>query len=423
MRAYIVQGMAWGDEGKGATVDWLVREKGAPLVVRYNGGPNAAHNVVTENEGVPHHTFQQFGSGTLAGAATHISRFALLDPLVLAAEAEVLSRKLGRNPYAALTVDPETVLVARYHVAANRARERARGAHRHGSVGSGLGEARRDQIGGLAITAAECSGRLAGALAERLVELRRRKLDELAVAFRECPAAADEFFELGRYSPAEVAAELIEAMAPVRLSSLREARDVACAERSWMGGAVLFEGAQGVLLDERYGFAPHNSWTDCTFGNAEALIAETFPGAERMRLGVFRSYFTRHGPGPFPTEAESLRFPEPHNGEHPWMGPFRQGYFDGALAAYACRVAQPDALVITHMDRLVGAPCCRRYAGRGLGEIPGALASAKPLYGTPRDFLAFLGDLGLPPVFATSRGPTAESFRIIHDRYEERKLA
>ena len=416
MRAYIVQGMAWGDEGKGAVTDWLVRESGAPLVVRYNGGPNAAHNVVTENRGVPHHTFQQFGSGTLAGAATHISRFALLDPLVLGAESEFLARKLGRNPYAALTVDPETILVTRYHVAANRARERARGAGRHGSVGSGLGEARRDQVGGLAIRAAECSGRLVGALTERLVEMRRRKLDELGPAFRDCPEAEEEFYELGRYSPAEVAAELIKAMALVRLAGLREAYAVARAERAWMGDAVVFEGAQGVLLDERYGFAPHNSWTDCTFGKAEILTEEAFPGAELLRLGVFRSYFTRHGPGPFPTESVEVEFPEPHNGEHPWMGPFRQGYFDGALASYACRVARPDALVITHMDRFsLGTPCCVRYGARiSEAGLPGSLRDPSPRFRAPGDFVAFLSELGLPPVFATSRGPTAESFREIN---------
>ncbi|NUU25051.1 MAG: adenylosuccinate synthetase, partial [Streptomycetaceae bacterium] len=137
----VVVDLGFGDAGKGTVVDHLCARPGARVraVVRFNGGAQAAHNVVTDDG--RHHTFAQFGSGTFSpGVETHLSRFMLLDPLALAAEADHLAALGVPDPLGQLTVDREALLITPFHAAANRARELARGAGRHGSCGMGVGE-------------------------------------------------------------------------------------------------------------------------------------------------------------------------------------------------------------------------------------------------------------------------------------------
>jgi adenylosuccinate synthase len=121
-------------------------------------------------------------------------------------------------------------------------------------------------------------------------------------------------------------------------------------------GPCVFEGAQGVLLDEWYGFHPHTTWSTTTFGNALGLLAEAGSDpAEAVRLGVVRTSTTRHGAGPLVTEdaALSAALPEPHNGTGAWQGQFRIGHFDAVAHRYALDVCDgADALVVTHADRI-----------------------------------------------------------------------
>jgi adenylosuccinate synthase len=117
-------------------------------------------------------------------------------------------------------------------------------------------------------------------------------------------------------------------------------------------GPCVFEGAQGVLLDEWYGFHPHTTWSTTTFANAETLLAES-GGSDAVRLGVVRTFTTRHGAGPFVTEDTSLAevLPEAHNGTGDWQGSFRFGHFDVVAHRYALDVCGgADALVVTHAD-------------------------------------------------------------------------
>ena len=129
MTHYIVADLGYGDAGKGTVVDWLCSHGGAEpvhTVVRFNGGAQAAHNVVAPDG--RHHTFAQFGSGTFTpGVRTHLSRFMLVDPAALAAEAAHLGSLGIRDALDRLTVDRDALLTTPYHRAANQARERARG--------------------------------------------------------------------------------------------------------------------------------------------------------------------------------------------------------------------------------------------------------------------------------------------------------
>jgi adenylosuccinate synthase len=158
---------------------------------------------------------------------------------------------------------------------------------------------------------------------------------------------------LQRYSRA---AQLIRVVGPGYL-----------AERLQQSGDVLFEGAQGVLLDESYGFYPHVTWTDTTTRNALALLEEAGYQGRIRRLGVLRTYATRHGAGPFVTEDSALhqRLREVHNTAYEWAGALRFGHFDVVATRYALEATGGvDALAITHLDDLpVLAPLriCRSY--------------------------------------------------------------
>ena len=176
---------------------------------------------------------------------------------------------------------------------------------------------------------------------------------------------------------------------------------------------VVFEGAQGVLLDEWRGFHPHTTWSTCTFDNALTLL-EGYAG-EVVRLGVLRSYMTRHGNGPLPTEVD-LGLEEPDNRTGPWQGAFRTGWADAVLGRYALACCGGvDGLAITHLDRAkTDWRMCLSYHG---GEIkPGPfqdleyqeiltriLERCEPVY-EPFDLERYVEALGAPLWFE-SWGP------------------
>ena len=340
----IVVDLGFGDAGKGGVVDHLCRSTDVHTVVRFNGGAQAAHNVVAPDG--RHHTFAQFGSGTLVpGVRTHLSRFMLVDPLALATEAAHL-RTLGvADPFARLTVDRRALLTTPYHAAANRIRETARGADRHGSCGVGVGETAAYALDHPedAPTAGDCTG--AARLLAVLTRLRDRLTADLGLSEPLGPP------------PADCASAFRAFAARTTLT------DDSYLPRLLHANSLVFEGAQGVLLDEWHGFHPYTTWSTTTFANAETLLAEAGTGsgiAPALRLGVLRSYTTRHGPGPLVTEDPTLAstLPEPHNGHGRWQGAFRLGHFDAVAHRYALAACGgADALALTHLD----APARFRY--------------------------------------------------------------
>jgi adenylosuccinate synthase len=203
-------------------------------------------------------------------------------------------------------------------------------------------------------------------------------------------------------------------------------------------GTTIFEGAQGVLLDERFGFFPHTTWSKTTFENADTLLSEAGIPGQRTRLGVLRTYFTRHGAGPIVTEDHKLRanLPEPHNDERSWQGAFRLGPFDAVAARYALSLTGPiDGLAITHIDRLDHLPprICTAYRtahGEVMTDLPipadlnhaarltHLLQQCRPDFtelqsGDPRSFIRMLRDQLRVPVALTSHGATAQEKQIL----------
>lgn len=332
MSATVVVDLAYGDSGKGTTVDWLCRERKTAAVVRFNGSCQAGHNVVLPDG--THHCFSQFGSGTLAGVQTFLSRYMVVDPLRIANEALHLEQIGLCHAIDLMSIDAESLVLTPYHTAAQQLREQARGEHRHGSCGSGFGEV---------INYALLFGRA----------LRMRHLGTKA-AFTHLFAIRDYYIEqfpqIESYTPPfEDILEAYDACAARMLIVDGQQHLKRLASR----GELVFEGAQGVLLDEDYGFHPYTTWSKTTFANADELLAEI--GMEGYHLGVMRSYSTRHGPGPFVPEAD-FKFDEPHNTWNEWQQHFRVGHFDAVATNYAisaCAKAggQVDGLAITHLDR------------------------------------------------------------------------
>jgi adenylosuccinate synthase len=443
VRHCIVVDLGYGDAGKGTVVDWLCSRGGEEpvhAVVRFNGGAQAAHNVVSADG--RHHTFAQFGSGTFVpGVRTHLSRFMLVDPLALAAEAAHLTAIGVPDVLGRLTVDREALLTTPYHAAANRARELARGAGRHGSCGMGIGETASYALAHAAGAPRAGDTAAPATLTRKLAELADRLAAEVGPLH--APPVADV---VGAYRQFGERVRLVDGG---YLGQLLRA------------GPVVFEGAQGVLLDEWHGFHPYTTWSTTTFANAETLLAEaghdatghsatghsatghsaTRIGATRIgatRIGVIRCYQTRHGPGPFVTEDPTLELPEPHNAAGRWQGEVRTGHFDAVALRYALAVTGgADALALTHVDTAAQHPelrICRSYQVDGAaiahlpagpaGDLGGAraltsrLLRASPVYdraGPGRDWPAAVASALGVPVAVTSRGPRVIDKRLTAD--------
>lgn len=403
----IVAGLGFGDEGKGATVDWLCSVggrtgRGVAGVVRFNGGGQAAHNVVTEDR---HHTFRQFGSGTLAGVQTFLSRRHLLDVGLLGVEAATLERLGVADPLTLVTVDPAALLVTPVHVAANRARERARGAGRNGSTGLGIGEATfYAGATSLGLRAGEAFGDTvchqdAAGLAPRAVD---------ALDPRRLVSRLDDLARF--YAPLTSDFPSITAMAQLVLEFGRAVR-IGDPLAEWVRrGEVVFEGAQGALLDENVGFHPHTTWSTTLPGPARRLLERVTSDPAEV-VGVTRTFHTRHGAGPFPSEDPDLDVGERHNSDGEFQGSFRVGRLDRGLLSYGIRAANPDWLAVTHAD--VALP----VVDSGEPEVPGddlaarsaltarlADARVEEVAGTALEVLEATGI----PFLVTSDGPARE---------------
>jgi adenylosuccinate synthase len=412
----IVVDLGYGDAGKGTVVDWLCSPASgahAMTVVRFNGGAQAAHNVVTADG--RQHAFAQFGSGTFTpGVRTHLSRFMLVDPLALVAEASELAAVGVPDALDRLTVDRDALLTTPFHRAANRAREAARGADRHGSCGLGIGETARYalEFPADAPRVADCAA--PRTLARKLARLRDALTSELG------PLAGPGVAELR-----DVYGAFARRVALVDGGYLRQLL---------RRGPAVFEGAQGVLLDEWRGFHPYTTWSTTTFANAETLLADA--GHAATRLGVVRCYLTRHGPGPFPTEDPTLEIPEPHNRPGSWQGAVRAGHFDAVALRYAVEIAGGvDAVALTHLDTAAAHPlrlCTSYQAGdermtriapgpeRDLvwqEELTRLLLRVRPGYEDPAaGWPEVAGQVLGAPVRLVSHGPATADKRVLARR-------
>ena len=332
----IVIGLGFGDEGKGTVTDYLCTLKPVNAVVRFSGGAQTAHNVVLENG--QHHTFAQFGSGTMRGVQTLLSKYMMVNPFTMAAEANALIPKIGYDPFDITLVSSTALLTTPLHAAVNHLREIARGGDAHGSCGMGIGETRSYALKHPILAVEVNDLRLPGYLEAKLDEYRKWAENTFGVENFVAP------------STDELMVSYMSLMADNRLRIVSD-RDIREEIRK---GYNVFEGSQGVLLDEAMGFHPHTTWSDTTSQKAQRLLAEAGLPQGNV-IGVTRSYTTRHGYGPFPSEfiGEAWResFPEEHNGAGRWQGSWRGGYLDLPLLKYAVKANHGvDEIAVTHLD-------------------------------------------------------------------------
>lgn len=378
-RAIQVVDLGFGDAGKGSLIDYLGRRHDAQWIVRFNGGPQAGHNVVLPDG--RHHTFAQFGSASFQPAVrTLLSRRMLIDPYAMLNEAEHL-REVGAGDVMARTwVDQRCLVITPPQQIANRIRERARGAGAHGTCGVGVGECVADSLEspGEALRAGELSDRTT--VTRKLLASLERKRHELRESMSLATPQERRVFEDSSWieTAAGVYSELARCTNPVDPDGVGLIlRESTC---------TLFEGAQGVLLDERFGFHPHTTWSKTTYDNADALLDEAGSDSARQRIGVMRPYAVRHGNGPLVTEDPRLsRLQEPHNRDDGTAGRFRRGILDLVLLRYAIRACgRVDRLAVTCLDHLPSIPpvACDRYELNGtefMPHPPGSLEEAAAL--------------------------------------------
>lgn len=345
-----VVGLGFGDEGKGSVVDALARQLGAFAVVRFNGGPQAAHHVVSPE--LRTHCFSQFGSAFFASnfVRSFSTHRVLVEPLSLLREASALESLGIPSPLSRLSLHEQCVVITPFHRLMNRAVEVARGQGRHGSCGLGVGQTFMDAQNLSVPTVRMVELRDLSRLRKKLELIRWMKLDLVEQLQDNCPDTnlSPELRELRRNDITDVTLEGYATLLQqihCYAGKLSEKYNGS----SKCNGVVLFEGAQGVLLDQDHGFWPHVTPSTTTFSWAEESCMENI-----YKLGVLRAFSTRHGAGPFVAEYQddSLLWGE-HNGANDWQGRFRVGGFDRIMARYALAVVGGvDGLAITCLDRL-----------------------------------------------------------------------
>jgi adenylosuccinate synthase len=372
-KVFILAGLGYGDEGKGAMVDFLVRRYGASAVVKYTGGPQAAH-YVTESGG-RWHCFSQFGSGTLVpGVVTHISRHVLIKPQNILVEELELQAKGVTDALQRLTIDPECSLVTPYHAMIGQMLEIQRGTARHGSVGIGVGQAALDRERGNPPLVVKDTFRKE----ELSKKLKAHRDEKIAIGEKilgesslpEIAALLDHFKNHRDISQLEEEYRLFAGALPAGLIS----DDERIAALLAGGGPIVFEGAQGALIDCEYGFWPYVTKTGTGIENARELLLPFSDSIDTTAIGILRAYSYRHGPGPLVTEDDALdeELPEVHNKETKWQGRVRRGWPDLLSIRYALAInGSIDVMAITHLDRLSllkYVKICTSYQFRGPSE-------------------------------------------------------
>ena len=367
-----VIGGQWGDEGKGKIVDWLSSR--AKLVVRFQGGHNAGHTLVIGDQT---YKLSLLPSGIVRGTLSVIGNGVVLDPWALKAEVQKLSEQ-------GVSVTPDTLAIADtcplilpFHRDLDALREDASGAGKIGTTRRGIGPAYEDKVGRRAIRV--CDLAHLGALGPLLDRLCAHH-DALRAGFGEPPIDRERLErDLG-----QIAEFVLQFAKPVWIT-LNEAR--------LRGDRILFEGAQGVLLDVDHGTYPFVTSSNTIAGTAAGGTG-LGPGAAGFVLGIVKAYTTRVGSGPFPTELDDeigQRLGERGHEFGTVTGRKRRcGWFDAVLVRQSMAVSGVTGIALTKLDVLDGLDeirICTGYRLRGelLGHLPAHSldqAAVEPVYET-----------------------------------------
>jgi len=356
----VVVGAQWGDEGKGKIVDRFTEY--ADVVARYQGGNNAGHTLVVGGEKTVLHLIP---AGVLhPGKACVIGNGVVVDPAVFMMEVDRLKQKGYLADDAQLVLSLDAHVIMPWHKAVDVAREQSMGAGKIGTTGRGIGPTYEDKVArrGIRVRDLLDGGRLLRRVKERL------------------PAAQEELRRLGAGSDLDAAAIAGEyAALGQRLARYAGDASLALHRAIRAGKSVLFEGAQGTMLDVDHGTYPFVTSSNTVAGNA-ATGTGVGPTEIDEVIGVAKAYCTRVGSGPYPTElteATGDRLRQVGNEFGATTGrPRRTGWFDAVALRFAARVNGLDGLAITKLDVLTGFPELKvavayKLDGKTVEELPG----------------------------------------------------
>ncbi len=369
-----VVGLQWGDEGKGKVVDILAED--CDIVVRYGGGSNAGHTVVIGSSRFALHLLP---SGSIRQDITCvIANAVVVDPDVLISEIDGLAER-GISLDGRLVISENAHVVLDYHKREDQLREESLGERKIGTTIRGIGPCYADKVGrSYAVRVGDF--RDLGALREKLQTILAYKNKLFGALYDAKPMDTEAIFDKCR-----VYAERLAPLATDTTEFLHTSIEA--------GKSILFEGAQGSLLDLDHGTFPY-----VTSSNSSSLGLPSGCGVPARMvdkyIGVVKAYTTRVGAGPFPTEQDNDvgNFIRDAGNEYGTTTgrPRRCGWFDAVAAAYGVKIGSVDALVLLHLDTLTGLDelkICQAYevGDRQTTFFPAniaRLAQAKPIYET-----------------------------------------
>jgi adenylosuccinate synthase len=375
----VVVGAQWGDEGKGKVVDLLTQH--AEVVVRFHGGNNAGHTLVVGGQKTVLHLIP---SGILhAGKTCVIGNGCVIDPGVLVGEIDALKGRGHFKDDALLVLSENAHVIFPWHKLLDSLREKVRGASAIGTTGRGIGPAYEDKAARSGIRVHDLLDveRLNRRVSERLPVVLEQLQDlarkaKLPTPQLETQQVVTEYSGLG-----ERLRTYVGDVSRFLMSQVQR------------GARILFEGAQGTLLDVDHGTYPFVTSSNCVAGNA-AVGSGIGPTLLDKVMGISKAYTTRVGGGPFPTEltgelGERLRKAGDEYGATTGR-PRRCGWLDGVVLRYSARVNGMWGLAVTKLDVLSGLErldICTAYEldGKRITELPTDfedLERAKPIYET-----------------------------------------
>ena len=371
MANVVVVGAQWGDEGKGKIVDWLSER--ADVIARFQGGHNAGHTLVVEGEVYKLHALP---SGVVrSGKLSVIGNGVVLDPWHLIKEiATIRAQGVEISPQT-LMIAENTPLILPIHGELDRAREAQNSVAKIGTTGRGIGPAYEDKVGRRSVRVADLAD-------DKTLELRvdRALVHHDALRRGLGLEAVDRAALIAKLR--EITAEILPYAAPV-WKVLNEARKA--------GKRILFEGAQGALLDIDFGTYPFVTSSNVIAGQAATGVG-VGPGAIDFVLGIVKAYTTRVGEGPFPTElhdADGQRLGERGHEFGTTTGRKRRcGWFDATLVRQTCATSGVNGIALTKLDVLDGfetLKICTGYEldGARIDYLPTAAdhqARCEPIY-------------------------------------------
>ncbi|VEJ21228.1 adenylosuccinate synthase [Neisseria animaloris] len=382
----VVIGAQWGDEGKGKIVDWLAEETSG--VVRFQGGHNAGHTLVVGGKktilrlipsGILHEKLECFiGSGVV------------VSPEALLGEIDELNAAGVKNVEGRLKIAPTATLILPYHIALDQAREASRGSGKIGTTGRGIGPAYEDKVARRAIRMVDLfdieklKTKLQANIEYYNIQLQHLHQAE-PVKFEEVLAVVEKFSSRIKPMISDVSRTLYE--------------------KNQKGEKLLFEGAQGTLLDIDYGTYPFVTSSNCLAGAASAG-AGVPPQMLNYVLGIVKAYTTRVGSGPFPTELfDDIGAGLAKRGHEfgSVTGRARRcGWFDAAALKRSIQVNGISGMCITKLDVMDGIEEIKICTGYQLPD------------GSKTDILPFGADAveGCTPIYETMPGWTESTFGV-----------